>query len=65
MISDKVFFQILFDDTLNKSDEENLKKIIDEELEKPEEEIDPDLLEYCLDELRRLESDSLYCPGKC
>ena len=57
MISDKDFFKLLFDDTLNESVEENLKRIIDEELEKPKEEIDSDLLEYCLDELGRLESE--------
>lgn len=56
MISDKDFFELLFDDTLNESVEENLKKIIDEELEKSEEEMDSELIEYCLDRLDSLES---------
>ena len=49
MISDKDFLAFLNDKSLDNSIEERLGKILDEELEKPEEEMDADLIEYCLD----------------
>lgn len=55
MISDKDFLAFLNDKSLDNSIEERLGKIIDEELEKPEEEMDADLIEYCLDKLNRIE----------
>jgi hypothetical protein len=55
MISDKDFLAFLNDKSLDNSIEERLGKILDEELEKPEEEMDADLIEYCLDKLNRIE----------
>lgn len=51
MISDKDFFELLFEEPNDASAEEYLKKILDDELEKSEEEIDPELIDYCLDKL--------------
>ncbi len=57
MISDKDFLDFINDGSFDESSQANLKNIIDEELEKPEEEMDTDLIEYCLDTLRKLETD--------
>ncbi len=54
MISDKNFLEFLNDKSLDLS-EEKLEQIIEEELEKPENEMDADLIEYCLDALNELE----------
>ena len=37
---------------------EELERIIEEELNKPENEMDADLIEYCLDALNEIESNS-------
>lgn len=50
MISDKAFLEFMRDDTLELS-RERLERIIDDELEKPENEMDTGLIEYCLDAL--------------
>lgn len=55
MISDKALLEFLNDDTLDCSSETCLKKVLDEELEKPENEMDTELIEYCLDALEKLE----------
>lgn len=54
MISDKNFLEFLNDKSLDLS-KEKLEQIIEEELEKPENEMDADLIEYCLDALNELE----------
>ena len=56
MISDSEYLEFLKDKSLDSSLEANLKKIIDEELEKSEEEMDPDLIEFCLDALEKAKS---------
>jgi hypothetical protein len=55
MISDKAFLNLIQDKTLGTSKEE-LEQILNEELEKPEDKMDADLIEYCLDSLSKLES---------
>lgn len=55
MISDKALLEFLNDNSLNCSDETLLINILNEELEKSEEEMDTDLVEYCLDALEKLE----------
>lgn len=55
MISDKALLEFLNDDTLDCSSETCLKRVLDEELEKPENEMDTELIEYCLDALEKLE----------
>lgn len=54
MINDKDFLAFINDKTLDNSLEESLIRVIDEELEKSEEEIDTELIEYCLDKLNTL-----------
>lgn len=54
MISDKNFLEFLNDKSLDLS-KEKLEQIIEGELEKPENEMDADLIEYCLDALNELE----------
>ncbi|MBQ4057543.1 MAG: hypothetical protein IJD40_01275 [Lachnospiraceae bacterium] len=54
MISDKNFLEFLNDKSLDLS-KEKLEQIIEEELEKPENEMDADLIEYCLNALNELE----------
>ncbi len=51
MISDKEFLEFLNDKALGEINEENLRQIVEEEMEKSEEEMNPDLIEYCLDML--------------
>ncbi len=58
MITDKEFLVFINDKSLDGSLEENLNRIIDEEMEKPEEEMDTALIEYCLDKLNKLESET-------
>ena len=55
MLTDEEFLAFLNDKEL---DEENLSKIIDDEMEKPEEEMDTELIEYCLDKLSELNSNA-------
>lgn len=55
MISDKALLAFFKDGESNCLSEANLKRILDEEFEKPEEEMDTDLIEYCLDALEKLE----------
>lgn len=52
MITNKAFKRILNDKSITLTDEE-LENIIEDELLKPEEELDADLIEYCIDELER------------
>lgn len=58
MLTDKEFLSFINDKSLDGSLEENLNKIIDEEMEKSEEEIDTELIEYCLDKLSKLEAET-------
>lgn len=55
MISNDEFRRILFDKSLDLSKEE-LEQIIDDELEKPKEVMDVDLIEYCLNEINILDT---------
>ena len=59
MIDDKEFLVFINDKTLDGSLEQNLSRIIDEELEKPEEEMDTELIEYCLDRLNKLQATEI------
>lgn len=59
MINDKDFLAFINDKSLDGSLEENLNKIIDEEMEKSEEEMDTELIEYCLDKLNKLDERAL------
>lgn len=58
MLTDKEFLSFINDKSLNGSLEENLNRIIDEEMEKSEEEMDTELIEYCLDKLSNLEAEA-------
>lgn len=58
MLTDEEFLAFLNDKELDGSLEENLSKIIDDEMEKPEEEMDTELIEYCLDKLSELNSNA-------
>lgn len=58
MLTDKEFLSFINDKSLNGSLEENLNRIIDEEMEKSEEEMDTELIEYCLDKLSNLEAET-------
>ena len=58
MLTDKEFLSFINDKSLDGSLEENLNKIIDEEMEKSEEEMDTELIEYCLDKLSNLEVET-------
>jgi hypothetical protein len=58
MLTDEEFLAFLNDKELDGSLEENLSKIIDDEMEKPEEEMDTELIEYCLDKLSELDSNA-------
>lgn len=57
MISDKQFLEFLHDKSLDLP-KEKLEQIIEEELEKSENEMDADLIEYCLDALNEIESNN-------
>ncbi len=56
MITDKEFLVFINDKSLDGSLEESLNRIIDEEMEKSEKEMDTALIEYCLDKLNNLET---------
>ena len=58
MLTDKEFLVFINDNSLDGSLEENLNRIIDEEMEKSEEEMNTELIEYCLDKLNKLESET-------
>lgn len=60
MIDDKEFLVFINDKTLDGSLEQNLSRIIEEELEKPEEEMDTELIEYCLDRLNKLQATEIH-----
>ena len=64
MITEKEFLSFINDKTLDGSLEENLNRIIDEEMEKSEEEMDTELIEYCLDKLSKLEAKTPDTEGK-
>lgn len=55
MISDKALLKFLNDNSLNCPAETLLLNILNEELAKPEEEMDTDLVDYCLDTLEKFE----------
>lgn len=55
MITDKEFSAFLNDKSLDCHLKEKLASIIDEEMEKPEKEMDTGLIEYCLDALAKIE----------
>ena len=54
-LSKNSIIKIYRDKTSNLSEEE-LKKLIDEELEKSEDAMDPDFIEFCLDSLKDLQN---------
>ncbi len=56
MISDKEFSDFLKDGSFQFNTEEQLEKIIDGELAKNEEDMDTELVSYCLDRLRDLQN---------
>lgn len=56
MLTDKEFLSFINDESLDGSLEENLGRLIDEEMEKSEEEMDTELIEYCLDELSKIKA---------
>ena len=56
MISDKELLLLLNDESLDSSSEARLQTLLDEELEKSEEKMDTDLIEYCLNALQQLEA---------
>lgn len=56
MLTDKEFLAFLNDKSLDSSIEETLGKIIDDEMEKPEDEMNTELIEYCLDALTKIEA---------
>lgn len=56
MLTDKEFLSFINDESLDGSLEENLGRLIDEEMEKSEKEMDTELIEYCLDELSKLQA---------
>lgn len=64
MLTDKEFLSFINDKSLDGSLEENLNRIIDEEMEKSEEEMDTELIEYCLDKLSKLEAEIPYTEEK-
>lgn len=55
MINDKDFLK-LFYDSEDMPTKKELEEIIDEEMEKSEEEMDTDLIEYCLDVLNAMDA---------
>ncbi len=54
MLTDKEFLAFMGDKSLDGSLEERLNKLIDDEMEKSEEEMDTELIEYCLNKLNYL-----------
>ncbi len=56
MLTNKEFLSFINDESLDGSLEENLGRLIDEEMEKSEEEMDTELIEYCLDELSKIQA---------
>lgn len=58
MLTDKEFLSFINDKMLDGSLEENLNRIIDEEMEKSEEEMDTELIEFCLDKLNKLDAET-------
>lgn len=58
MLTNEDFLAFLNDRSFVGSFEEQIAKIIDEESEKPEAEMNTELIEYCLDKLRKLEDET-------
>lgn len=56
MITDKEFLAFINDNSLDCLTKEKLSKIIDEELEKTEAEMDTELMEYCIDKIDELDN---------
>lgn len=59
MLTDKEFLAFMGDKSLDGSLEERLNKLIDDEMEKSEEEMDTELIEYCLNKLNYLDEKAL------
>ncbi len=53
-MNNKEFLEFLNDCPLDMSEEEMLKNIIDEEMNKPQDEMDTELIELCLDSLQKI-----------
>lgn len=67
MLTDKEFLEFMGDKSLDVCLEESLNRLIDDEMEKSEEEMDTDLIEYCLKKLNELDkkaSSELETKGK-
>lgn len=64
MLTDKEFLDFIGDKSLDGSLEESLNRLIDDEMEKSEEEMDADLIEYCLNKLNYLDEKALSTPKK-
>lgn len=64
MLTDKEFLAFMGDESLDGSLEERLNKLIDDEMEKSEEEMDTELIEYCLNKLNYLDEKALSTPEK-
>lgn len=56
MLSDKEFLAFINDASSDCPAEKDIRAILDEELEKSEDEIDTDLIEICLDELSKIDA---------
>lgn len=59
MLTDKEFLDFINDKSLDGSLEESLNRLIDDEMEKNEEEMDTELIEYCLKKLDYLDEKAL------
>lgn len=59
MLTDKEFLAFLGDESLDGSLEESLNRLIDDEMKKSEEEMDTELIEYCLNKLNYLDEKAL------
>lgn len=58
MLTDKEFLSFVNDESLDGLSEEKLNRIIDEEMQKPESEMNTELIEYCLDKINSLNTDT-------
>lgn len=58
MLTDEEFLSFVNDESLDGLSEEKLNRIIDEEMQKPESEMNTELIEYCLDKINSLNTDT-------
>ena len=58
MLTEKEFLSFIKDKSLDGLSEENLNRIIVEEMEKSEEKMNTELLAYCLETWRKLEAEA-------